>query len=454
MENTTTNKEILFKDLNAEEDNPEITEIESLCTDCEESGTTRILLTKIPFFKDVILLSFECPHCGNRNNEIQSAEAVQDQGIKITSKIKNAADLNRKVVKQSSASFSIPELEFESEPFTQKGVLTTVEGLLQNAIDGLQQQQAVRKIMDPVNAAKIDDLIGTLTLYCSGTKEFTLIVEDMSGNSLIENLNAPGQDPNTVIEHFERSTEQNEKLGFFKDDTEANEEKPAESNTLDLQGEVLQFPTNCQECHSPAVTNMKVVQIPHFKEVIIMASNCDTCGYKTNEVKSGGGVEPFGTKTSLRLTDILDLSRDILKSETCDVMIPELEFEIRSGTIGGKFTTVEGLLVDFKKQVQTLHPFASGDSSSGGNRDKLKAFLDRLDKVIAGEEMVTMILDDPVGNSYIQNKYAPDPDPELKIEKYERTFDQNEDLGLNDMDTGEGKINQNDKKDLKSSVKL
>ena len=37
MENTTTNKEILFKDLNAEEDNPEITEIESLCTDCEES---------------------------------------------------------------------------------------------------------------------------------------------------------------------------------------------------------------------------------------------------------------------------------------------------------------------------------------------------------------------------------------------------------------------------------
>ena len=32
-------------------------------------------------------------------------------------------------------------------------------------------------------------------------------------------------------------------------------------------------------------------------------------------------------------------------------MIPELEFEIRSGTIGGKFTTVEGLLVDFKKQV-------------------------------------------------------------------------------------------------------
>lgn len=36
---------------------------------------------------------------------------------------------------------------------------------------------------------------------------------------------------------------------------------------------------------------------------------------------------------------------------------------------------------------------------------------------------------------FFQNIYAPDPDPEMKIEKYTRTFDQNEDLGLNDMKT-------------------
>ena len=28
--------------------------------------------------------------------------------------------------------------------------------------------------------------------------------------------------------------------------------------------------------------------IPHFKEVIIMACNCDVCGYKSNDVKAGG----------------------------------------------------------------------------------------------------------------------------------------------------------------------
>ena len=45
----------------------------------------------------------------------------------------------------------------------------------------------------------------------------------------------------------------------------------------------------------------------------------------------------------------------------------------------------------------------------------------------------TLILDDPAGNSYMQNVYAPEEDPELTIETYERSFEQNDELGLNDM---------------------
>ena len=33
----------------------------------------------------------------------------------------------------------------------------------------------------------------------------------------------------------------------------------------------------------------------------------------------------------------------------------------------------------------------------------------------------------------MQNLYAPDPDPNMEIELYDRTWEQNEDLGLNDM---------------------
>lgn len=47
-----------------------------------------------------------------------------------------------------------------------------------------------------------------------------------------------------------------------------------------------------------------------------------------------------------------------------------------------------------------------------------------------------MILDDPAGNSYVQ-ALADDGelDERLKIERYERTFEQNEEMGLNDMKT-------------------
>ena len=49
------------------------------------------------------------------------------------------------------------------------------------------------------------------------------------------------------------------------------------------------------------------------------------------------------------------------------------------------------------------------------------------------ERPFTIILDDPLANSYIQNLYAPDPDPNMTIEWYDRDFEQNEELGLNDI---------------------
>lgn len=54
-------------------------------------------------------------------------------------------------------------------------------------------------------------------------------------------------------------------------------------------------------------------------------------------------------------------------------------------------------------------------------------------QVKEGNRPFTIILDDPLANSYLQNLYAPDPDPNMTIETYERTWDQNEELGLNDI---------------------
>lgn len=423
----------LFKDISADGEDWEPTEIESLCMNCYQNGTTRLLLTKIPFFKEIIVSSFSCPHCSWSNTEIQSAGRIQDQGICYTLKVKTKQDLNREVVKADSAITRIPELEFEIPPFTQKGALSTIEGLLDRAVAGLEQDQPLRRAADPQVAEKIDEFIEKLKRLKEVENEFTLVIEDPSGNSFVENPFAPQKDEALTVTRFKRTVQQDKQLGLKADDD--LEEEPASDDQEDMRNEVMVFNTNCPECNAPASTNMKLVQIPHFKEVIIMATNCDSCGHRTNEVKSGGATEELGTKITLRITDPSDMTRDVLKSETCSVLIPELEFELGMAAVGGKFTTLEGLLKDIKDLIVNKNPFVCGDSSMTDRVQKLSEFGEKIDKVVAGEIDVHLILDDPAGNSYLQNVYAPEPDPEMTTEKYTRSFEQNEELGLNDMKT-------------------
>uniref|UniRef100_A0A8I5R173 Zinc finger protein 259 n=1 Tax=Papio anubis TaxID=9555 RepID=A0A8I5R173_PAPAN len=381
----------LFRPISAEDEEQQPTEIESLCMNCYCNGMTRLLLTKIPFFREIIVSSFSCEHCGWNNTEIQSAGRVQDQGVRYTLTVRAPEDMNREVVKTDSATTRIPELDFEIPAFSQKGALTTVEGLITRAISGLEQDQPARRANKDATAERIDEFIVKLKELKQVASPFTLIIDDPSGNSFVENPHAPQKDDSLVITHYNRTQHQKEMLGLQE---EAPAEKPEEE---DLRNEVLQFNTNCPECNAPAQTNMKLVQIPHFKEVIIMATNCENCGHRTNEVKSGGAVEPLGTRITLHITDPSDMTRDLLKV--------------------------------------TKNPFTLGDSSNPCQKERLQEFSQKMDQIIEGNMKAHFIMDDPAGNSYLQNVYAPEDDPEMKVERYKRTFDQNEELGLNDMKT-------------------
>jgi len=181
---------------------------------------------------------------------------------------------------------------------------------------------------------------------------------------------------------------------------------------------------------------MKPTEIPFFKSIIVMCTSCDNCGHRSNEVKSGNGISAKGIKYILKLVDVSDLNRDILKSETASFEIPEIDFVMNEGTLGGKFTTIEGLLKDCIEQLSKSNPFTVGDSNDHSFPSKMREFLKTLEKIQNGEMLnITVILDDPCGNSYLQNVYAPESDPNLQEIHYERTFDQNEILGINDINT-------------------
>jgi zinc finger protein len=66
-------------------------------------------------------------------------------------------------------------------------------------------------------------------------------------------------------------------------------------------------------------------------------------------------------------------------------------------------------------------------------KQRFATFLESMKQAIAGEMPFTLIVDDPLAGSYVQNLYAPDVDPNMVIEEYERTQEQDEDLGIADM---------------------
>lgn len=310
-------------------------------------------------------MSFTCEHCGFQNNEIQSGSEIKEKGIQYKIFIDEEKDLNRKICKSDYSSLRIEELDFEIPPKSQKGEITTIEGIITRVIAGLSQDQEKRSLDHPEAAEQITKFIENLEELKSLKKPFTIILNDASGDAFIENLCAPHPDPKLHVTNYTRTKEQNHMLGLFtQEELNEGEKKEQDDNNEklkhiaedawpleELHGEVLQFHTNCSNCSAPCETNMKLTSIPHFKDVVIMATVCDTCGHRTNEVKSGGGIEEKGVKIEVKVTSRDDFSRDVLKSETCELKIRELDVEVGPSALGGRFTTVEGILTAMRDQL-------------------------------------------------------------------------------------------------------
>ncbi|CED82147.1 C4-type Zn-finger protein [Phaffia rhodozyma] len=485
-----------------EEEERAVQEIESLCMSCYKNGTTRLLLTSIPFFREVVVMSFRCEHCGENNTEIQSAGEIQERGSIYTAHIRSREDFDRQVVKSPTCSIHIPQFQLTIP--SSRGQLTNVEGIIRDTARDLALDQPVRKITDPETYEKIEELVTKLNGVLEGGDEeemgwdgkykdgheegdelpgrddvkrrktgeqdftssgavgekpfmpFTITLDDPAGNSFIQFLGSPS-DPKWTFRTYDRTREQDVSIGLAAPEEQADDQQ---METVKEEGEngeeyvdkgagkfqneeVFSFPSDCHSCKNPLDTLMKKVNIPYFQDIIIMSTNCHSCGYKDNEVKSGGAVSAQGKRIILKVEDAEDLSRDLLKSETCGLEIPEIELVLQPGTLGGRFTTLEGILTQVYEELSTK-VFASGgggDSLKGGGAGGgeeiqmggFEKFLQDLKGVMNASRPFTLILDDPLANSYLQNTYAPDADPNMSFEDYDRDFDQNEELGLNDM---------------------
>ncbi len=369
-------------------------------------------------------MSFSCDHCGFKNNEIQAAGSVQPRGTHYELRLTDMADFARQVVKADSATAHFIELDIEIP--AGRGQLTNVEGLLSGIMDDLEMDQEARKQHEPEIYAKLEEVIAKGRAMLVGDAfPFRVSVDDPAGNSWI----AP--DPHDGVGKWEkheypRTPEQNTALGLS--DTEATAPTSGSAGVIPVGGqgrldpnddlvpnEVYSFPASCPGCMHPCTTHMKMVDIPHFQQVVLMSTVCADCGYRSNDVKTGGAIPEKGCRTTLRVRSPVDLARDILKSESCALECPELELVVNPGTLGGRFTTVEGLLTqvrddlrgqifqaDGHHQSQAQAQGGGGDSLNTDDREKWDGFFAVLDAAIAGQREFTVVLSDPLASSYVQ----------------------------------------------------
>jgi len=375
----------------------------------------------------------------------------------------------------------VPCLELEIPPKTQRGIASTIEGVLRRCSKELAAMQVERLAFDVEGGLAVAKIISKLDELADGDAfPFEVRVEDPAGNSFIEPLMdgvSDKEDPKLTTKAYVRTDDDDIACGLRPGGQAGTDGRPDDSsllkkptskridgveallsNTDPMDREVMTFSVECPHCRAAGDEQMCVAQIPFFKECVIMSFHCAACGYRNAEIKGGGAVPRLGCRASLTCVDERDLSRDLLKSDTAFIEIPELDLQVQQGSLGGIYTTVEGCLRKVRTQLAETNPFSVGDSSSTVQRDRFTTFLEKFDEIIQGRFFpFTIILSDPLANSFVGPRrdalgaaYAeagpvdvpmlPDvlpPDAQLVVEDYARTWDEDEELGLNDIDTGD-----------------
>jgi len=218
--------EKLYEDISPEN---RLMEVESVCMNCEESGVTKILLTKIPFFKEIILMCFECPHCLYQSREIKPGQELSDYGITYEVNMISARDLSRRIVKSEFATIKFPGIDLEIPPKTQKGKLTTIEGFLLTTEEALSKALE-EKIYFDMGGEELENKIKEMVQKIKDTIKLKnlpqkFFLEDPGGNSFVENPYAPNTDQNCKKAEFKRSREQMIEMGFLDENSEEAQTK-------------------------------------------------------------------------------------------------------------------------------------------------------------------------------------------------------------------------------------
>lgn len=135
---------------------------------------------------------------------------------------------------------------------------------------------------------------------------------------------------------------------------------------------------------------------PYAGVIFIFSLKCNSCGYKKSDLEFENPGSP--AEYTLKIENKDDLNIRVIKSGECEITIPKLGVSIDS-TFNGEFfvSNVEGVLQRFVKQLN----FLKDGEEEKDVRKRIKNLLKKFDKVLHGDESVSIKLKDMSGNSAI-----------------------------------------------------
>ena len=154
-------------------------------------------------------------------------------------------------------------------------------------------------------------------------------------------------------------------------------------------------------CHTKNLTLSETTsEAPYFGKLFLFGMHCSNCGYHKSDVEAAEKKEP--AKYTFEAAGKDDLNVRVIRSSEGTIKIPHVGTLEPGVNAEGFVTNVEGLIMRFKKQIETLRDTAEEDD----DRKAAKNLLKKLQNVLWGSEKLKIIIEDPTGNSAIISERA------------------------------------------------
>jgi len=162
--------------------------------------------------------------------------------------------------------------------------------------------------------------------------------------------------------------------------------------------------SNCPICNAEITFDWETKDIPHFGEAMIIAGVCGCCGFKISDTILLSQGEPV--RYTITIEEPEDLNARVIRSTSGTIRIPELGIDVEPGPASEAYiSNVEGVL----SKVKGIVSFATKSARDSGveeNALRGECILERIERAMEGEGPLTVILEDPLGNSAIVSEKA------------------------------------------------